>query len=966
MNKAYRLIWNRAKDAWVIAAEIVKGNGGPPPITISAVLVAASLALAAGGAQALPVAPTVINGTVNFGTSGNTLTITNSLNSIINWQAFSIAANETVRFNQQSALSSVLNRVTGADPSQILGALQSNGKVFLINPNGIIFGQGSRIDVGGLVASSLGISNQDFMAGSYRFTGDAQSGAVRNRGSLTTTAGGLVWLISPDVENSGVIASPNGSVMLAAGQSVQMVDPQRPEIAVVISAPADRAVNMGDILVQGGAAGIFGSLVNQQGVINADSAVAGENGRIFLKSSVATTLGSGSITSANALDNGKGGTIAVLSDGETRVAGTLSANGGTNGGDGGFIETSGSSVFFEGARITASAGRGKAGLWLIDPSDLTIDAAGAGNISSTLNAGTDVTATTSACNPSHGVCGPGTTGNLTVSSGITWTTANQLTLLADNNISINAAISGADGTLNLYTPQTGTTTQTAPITAANLNLSGIPDPTYGWQTQGGTFTLQHPDNAIGTLTGDVTALTLFNSKSLTIGVGTYPRQNLSASGDIIIEADASGTPGQHGIILDGYYTRSRYGNVTLKGTAGSGGSGIVISANAGGEVPAVGAYGNLTLKGYGGGAGGFGIQNYGDRVTAPNIMVITKGGVDNLLADFDTASFTNSVSGDISVRIRGYSSPGYRVVGGSNSAAGGGFSVDGRNEWGGMEISGITTSNGDVTLAARHGVRFTGAINAGTAAVTIEQTSYGYGGISGLSGASSINAGSATLRATDGIGSAADPFRTAVSVLNVANNGSGEVQISNTGNVTVNNLVNTGGSVTLDNMGAVTLNGDAINGTGVYAGYVPGSAPFLNSNGCDVSITAHSPLTVNGPVWATGNITLTAGSSGSQLDTLLVNPAASVSAGQNATLTAGNLVTMNSPVLVGQVVPPGSLSVTQGLNPPPPDITPLDVATFINDVVWTMGRESTDLSDEDNDIYQGGRHGEAGNPTYCN
>src|ERR1035437_5473328 len=119
MNKAYRLIWSRAKDAWVVAAEIVKGNGGPPPITVSALMVAAWLALASGGAQALPVAPTGLHGTVSFATSGNTLTVTNSPNSIINWQGFSIAAGERTAFNQQNAASAVLNRVTGSYRSDI-------------------------------------------------------------------------------------------------------------------------------------------------------------------------------------------------------------------------------------------------------------------------------------------------------------------------------------------------------------------------------------------------------------------------------------------------------------------------------------------------------------------------------------------------------------------------------------------------------------------------------------------------------------------------------------------------------------------------------------------------------------------------------------------------------------------------------------------------------------------------------
>ena len=124
--------------------------------TATAVAVAAcfSSVIFIDAVQANPVNPTVVHGTANFASVGNILNITNSPNAIINWGSFSIGVNELTRFIQPSALSAVLNRVTGQDPSAILGALQSNGRVFLLNPNGIVFGAGSRINVAGLVASN--------------------------------------------------------------------------------------------------------------------------------------------------------------------------------------------------------------------------------------------------------------------------------------------------------------------------------------------------------------------------------------------------------------------------------------------------------------------------------------------------------------------------------------------------------------------------------------------------------------------------------------------------------------------------------------------------------------------------------------------------------------------------------------------------------------------------------------------
>ena len=113
----------------------------------------------ATSAFALPTGPAVVNGAASVSQNGNVLSVTNSNGAILNWQKFGIAANEAVRFNQSSASSSVLNRVVGPDPSQIYGQLTSNGRVWLINPAGILVGPGGRIDTAGFVASTLNVSN---------------------------------------------------------------------------------------------------------------------------------------------------------------------------------------------------------------------------------------------------------------------------------------------------------------------------------------------------------------------------------------------------------------------------------------------------------------------------------------------------------------------------------------------------------------------------------------------------------------------------------------------------------------------------------------------------------------------------------------------------------------------------------------------------------------------------------------
>ena len=260
-------------------------------------------------AAANPVGPKVINGNASFSQQGKLLTVTNTPGSIINWQGFSIAAGETTRFVQQSTSSAVLNRVIGADPSAILGALQSNGRVWLINPNGIIFGAGARIDTAGLVASTLDVMNADFLMGRMRFFDTPGAKSVSNAGEIRTPAGGRVVLISPQgVENTGIIQSPQGEVILAAGRTVEIVDSANPEVRIEVAAPQARAINLGRIVAESGKVGIYGGLVVNRGLVSADSAVVGENGKIVFRATREATLEAGSTTTAS---GNKGGSVEV-------------------------------------------------------------------------------------------------------------------------------------------------------------------------------------------------------------------------------------------------------------------------------------------------------------------------------------------------------------------------------------------------------------------------------------------------------------------------------------------------------------------------------------------------------------------------------------------------------------------------------------------------------------------------------
>jgi len=321
----------------------------------SLVAVAVACCFAPALALANPTGPTVVSGQASFSSQGKQLTVTNTPGSIINWQGFSVGVGETTRFVQQSAQSMVLNRVTGADPSSILGTLQSNGRIVLVNPNGIMFGAGAIIDVAGMIASTLNITNADFLAGRMRFGDTPGAGLITNAGEIRTPLGGKVVLIAPQgVENSGVIHAPKGEVILAAGKTVELADTLNPEVRVEISAPEARAINLGRIVAESGKVGIYGGIVANRGLVSADSAVVGENGKIVFRSTKETNLEAGSVVTASGKS---GGTVEIGSSGTALVAGSVKATGSES--TGGTVHVLGENVGVIGqGSIDASGERG--------------------------------------------------------------------------------------------------------------------------------------------------------------------------------------------------------------------------------------------------------------------------------------------------------------------------------------------------------------------------------------------------------------------------------------------------------------------------------------------------------------------------------------------------------------------------------------------------------------------------------
>lgn len=390
--------------------------------------VAAALLLAFGtGAWALPTGGAVSAGGASISSSGGTTTIGQSTDKVaINWQGFSIAQGETVRFVQPGSGSVALNRVLGSDPSSILGNLSANGKVFLVNPNGILFGQGAQVNVGALVASTLNISDSDFMAGRYRFSG-AGNGDVLNQGSINAP-GGYVALLGARVSNEGTIVANMGMVALAAGN------------AMTLDVAGDGLLNVS--VDQG----LVNALVENRGLIRADG------GSVLLTAQAAgnllqTAVNNSGVIQAQTLQNHKG-TIKLLGDmqsGTMSVDGRLDASA-PNGGNGGFIETSAARVSIrDSVVVTTAAAQGLTGTWLIDPQDFIVGAGG--NITgATLGAQLVTNSVEITTAP-----GPGN-GDIFINQAVTWVaapTTTTLTLTAFRDVNINAAITATNGNLSV-------------------------------------------------------------------------------------------------------------------------------------------------------------------------------------------------------------------------------------------------------------------------------------------------------------------------------------------------------------------------------------------------------------------------------------------------------------------------------------------------------------------------------------
>jgi filamentous hemagglutinin family protein len=442
MNHTYRLIWSHRSRSLVVVGEharrcgkSVRGAG----LVIAAILAAAIFP--ASSASAGPAGGVIMNGAeVNRITrpDAKTTVITQASPRLaINWTSFSSAEGETIRFEQPNASAIALNRVTGRTPSELLGNLTATGQVFVINPNGVLFGPKASVNVGGLLASTLDMKSESFLNGSQTLEGGG-SGAVINKATLTASQGGYIVLAGPSVSNEGIISAVQGKVLMAAGDKVTLTlnnnsltryTIDRGSLNALVQNSGSISASDGEVILTASAANDIGrAVINHTGIIEATS-LKGTPGKIRLQGAGEADLVVAGKLNASA-SVGRGGSV-VVSAARVNIAKDNLFNVEGAGGNGDWSNISRDFLIAEGDGPQTSS------------------SIGAKTLSAKLNTGEQTLA-----NPNLGTG----TGNLYVNAAVNWDINSKLTLTASRNIYINADIKTSTGKLQLQYGQAGSST----------------------------------------------------------------------------------------------------------------------------------------------------------------------------------------------------------------------------------------------------------------------------------------------------------------------------------------------------------------------------------------------------------------------------------------------------------------------------------------------------------------------------
>jgi filamentous hemagglutinin family protein len=446
-----------------------------------------------------PTGGAVVAGAATIGAAGKTLSINQSSNNaIINWQTFSIASGETTRFFVPSSTSTTLNFVAAGNPSAIYGTLASNGRLFLVNPSGILVGASGRIDTAGFLGSTLNPNASG--SGTIVFSGDSTAG-IKNLGTISASSGN-VYLIANEVTNKGSITATQGNVGLAAGSSVLLQQEGDQHLFIQAGPSTKRAVgvtNSGSIQsataeLKAAGGNAYALAINNTGSISA-SGFKKVNGQVYLTADTGVISNSGSIRATGSshggtvhiasktgtIDNsgiidvsataagGKGGSVSLKStQGLVSNTGVINAKGGT-GGAGGDVDVSGATVDVGSGVVNTLAAGGQTGMFTIDPATLTIAASGGDETGAQV--ATDLATTDITLNADNAI---------TINDSITWTSGTTLTLstnVSGSTIAINAPISGGALTIDAASASDLITTSNA----GSINVAAFTLQNGTWQ-----------------------------------------------------------------------------------------------------------------------------------------------------------------------------------------------------------------------------------------------------------------------------------------------------------------------------------------------------------------------------------------------------------------------------------------------------------------------------------------------------
>ena len=650
----YKLIFSKRLNALVVVGEICSSQGKAPGTTralkraasgmvqivkilgmLSSGALLASSAWATPAPDALPTGGQVAQGSASISQSGAQMDINQaSQRAVINWQSFDVGANARVHVIQPNQAAVLLNRVVTNKPSEIYGKIDANGQVILVNANGIIFGKDGSASASSFTATTLDISDKDFMEGKTRFSSNGAQGEIVNHGTIEAKDGGYVALLGAKVTNDGKIITHNGTVALGAADSIAIPMTSSGKIKMELSAGSINAAventkngvivtEGGDVYLQAAAANNAMASITNSGQIDTSGEQAGkaillaDNGEIKVD---------GSITANSSNAANKGGDIIIGRDQQTGVlAKATDVSGARLESKKGFVETSGEELKFDGVSVIAKD-------WLLDPQNVTINAVDAATIGTNLGTTSITIQTTGA---TLGTTSAGT-GNITINNAITKAAAlgadTTLTLLADNGITVNADIGVAAGAgkLNLVMTAKGQTDGVAvgSMTAAqkagsqgvkingvninanagNISITGTSyvgtGNVYGIHNSGtitggsvsmvgnaaGTNNIPTDNNAAvyssGAITSTVAGISIkgTNSNASTAGgAGTRLEGKVTAKGDINLEGYSSSTnpslaSNQGVAILNAVESAS--GNITVKAQTNAGAQrALVISTN---------------------------------------------------------------------------------------------------------------------------------------------------------------------------------------------------------------------------------------------------------------------------------------------------------------------------------------------------------------------------------------------------